>query len=156
MKKFQFKILILICTVVSIPTTLLMGVMRSSLSLVWIALLLIISGSIRSLGMDLYNTITFADIDQEIMSHANTLSNMFQQLSSVFAVAFAVIAINVGRALLGISGQFTIVFFACCCNALIFTTERYKVTKECRRFVTPIGVFLVSGCPSTQNWYHSR
>lgn len=110
MKKFRFKILILICTVVSIPTTIMMGVMKSSLPLVWMALLLIISGSIRSLGMTLYNTITFADIDQEIMSHANTLSNMFQQLSSVFAVAFAVIAINVGRAVLGASAQFVIVF----------------------------------------------
>ncbi|HEY4898983.1 MAG TPA: MFS transporter [Candidatus Nanopelagicaceae bacterium] len=110
MKKFRFKTLILICTVVSIPMSIMMGVMNSSLPLMWMGLLLIISGSIRSLGMTLYNTITFADIDQEIMSHANTLSNMFQQLSSVFAVAFAVIAINVGRAILGTSGQFTIVF----------------------------------------------
>ena len=110
MKKFRFKTLILICTVVSIPMAIMMGVMNSSLPLPWMALLLVISGSIRSLGMTLYNTITFADIDQEIMSHANTLANMIQQLSSVFAVAFAVIAINVGRAILGASGQFTIVF----------------------------------------------
>jgi MFS family permease len=110
MKKFRFKTLILICTVVGIPTTIMMGVMSSSLPLTWMALLLIIAGSMRSLGMTLYNTITFADIDQEIMSHANTLSNMFQQLSSVFAVAFAVIAINVCRAILGASVQFTMVF----------------------------------------------
>ena len=110
MKKFEFKILILICTLASIPTTIIMGVMKSSLPLAWMALLLITAGCIRSLGMTLYNTITFADIDQEIMSHANTLSNMTQQLSSVFAVAFAVIAINVGRVVLGASSQFVIAF----------------------------------------------
>jgi MFS family permease len=114
MKKFRFKILILISTVISIPTTLALGLVNSKLPLPWLACILLLAGSIRSLGMTLYNTITFADIDQEIMSHANTLSNMVQQLSTVFAVACAVIAINCGHALSGVKGEFTFVFgFAC-------------------------------------------
>jgi hypothetical protein len=60
--------------------------------------------------MTLYNTITFADTDQDVMSHANTIANMVQQLSSVIAVAVAVVALNLGRGAVGLSHQFTFAF----------------------------------------------
>ena len=110
MNKFRFKPLILFATLTSIPLTLAIGLTRSSLPFAWIAILLLITGGIRSLGMTFYNTITFADTDQEIMAHANTLSNMVQQLASVIAVAAAVISLNLGRVLVGIQNQFTFAF----------------------------------------------
>ena len=110
MKKFAFKSLILTTTFMSIPLTLFLGILGHSLSLALVASLLFITGGVRSLGMTLYNTITFADIDQEVMSHANSLSNMVQQLAAVIAVAAAVIAINVGRATAGTNYQFTFAF----------------------------------------------
>ena len=111
MKKFRFKPLILLCTFASIPLTISLGLLHSSIPYTWLALLLFIAGGIRSLGMTLYNTITYADIDQEIMSHANTLANMTQQLASVIAVALAVVAINAGRVWFGVSSQFGITFY---------------------------------------------
>ena len=110
MKKFSFKPLILLSTLLSVPLTLTLGLIHSSIPFVWIAVLLTITGGVRSIGMTLYNTITFADTDQEIISHANTLANMVQQLSTVIAVATAVIAINIGRALAGSKDQFTFAF----------------------------------------------
>ena len=110
MQRFSFKSLILICTVLSAPLTLFMGLMGRGLPTTWMALILVITGGVRSLGMTLYNTITYADIDQEVMSHANTLANMVQQLSSVIAVAVAVVAMNVGRVLAGISNSFLVAF----------------------------------------------
>ncbi len=110
MNKFRFKPLILFATLTSIPLTLAIGLTRSSLPFAWIAILLLITGGIRSLGMTFYNTITFADTDQEIMAHANTLSNMVQQLASVIAVAAAVISLNLGRVLVGIQNQFIFTF----------------------------------------------
>ena len=110
MKKFRFKPLILLATLISIPLTLALGLTRSSLPFTWLAILLLITGGVRSLGMTFYNTITFADTDQEIMSHANTLSNMVQQLSSVIAVATAVIAINLGRVFVGVRHEYTFAF----------------------------------------------
>lgn len=110
MKRFSFKPLILTCTVLSAPLTLVLGVMGRGLPTTWMALILIITGGVRSLGMTLYNTITYADIDQEVMSHANTLANMVQQLSSVIAVAGAVVAMNVGRVLVGVSNAFLVAF----------------------------------------------
>ena len=110
MNKFAFKPLILGTTLVSLPLTLSLGLVDHSLSLPLMALLLLVTGGVRSLGMTLYNTITFADIDQEVMSHANSVSNMVQQLSSVIAVAAAVIAINIGRATVGVQYQFAFAF----------------------------------------------
>lgn len=110
MNKFAFKPLILGTTLASIPLTLSLGLVNHSLSLPLMALLLLVTGGVRSLGMTLYNTITFADIDQEVMSHANSVANMVQQLSSVIAVAAAVIAINIGRATVGVKYQFAFAF----------------------------------------------
>jgi MFS family permease len=119
MQKFSFKPLILLSTLLSIPLTLTLGLLRSSIPFFWIAILLTVTGGVRSIGMTLYNTITFADTDLEIMSHANTLANMVQQLSTAIAVATAVIAINLGRALVGTSHQFTFAFGFAVCALLI-------------------------------------
>ena len=110
MKRFAFKPFILLVTLISAPLTLLLGLLPASLPTFWMGTLLLVTGGIRSLGMTLYNTITFADTDQEVMSHANTIANMVQQLSTVIAVAIAVVALNIGRASFGISNQFTFAF----------------------------------------------
>ncbi len=110
MKKYTFKPLLLWATLTSIPLTFSLGILGKALPLPLMALLLLITGGVRSLGMTFYNTITYADIDQDVMSHANTLANMVQQLSSVIAVAAAVIAINVGRISVGANYQFESAF----------------------------------------------
>ena len=110
MKKYTFKPLLLWATLTSIPLTFSLGILGKALPLPLMALLLLITGGVRSLGMTFYNTITYADIDQDVMSHANTLANMVQQLSSVIAVAAAVIAINVGRISVGVNYQFESAF----------------------------------------------
>jgi MFS family permease len=106
MERFRFKPLILLSTLLSIPLTLTLALLTPSLPFFVIALLLLITGGVRSIGMTLYNTITFADTDQERMSHANTIANMVQQLSSAAAVATAVIAIGIGRAIAGSHDQY--------------------------------------------------
>jgi EmrB/QacA subfamily drug resistance transporter len=106
MERFRFKPLILLSTLLSIPLTLTLALLTPSLPFFVIALLLLITGGVRSIGMTLYNTITFADTDQERMSHANTIANMVQQLSSAAAVATAVIAIGIGRAIAGSHNQY--------------------------------------------------
>ena len=110
MERFPFKPMILFSTLLSIPLTLTLGLLSSSIPFFWTALLLLVTGGIRSIGMTLYNTITFADTDQNTMSHANTISNMVQQLSSVIAVATAVIALSIGRSIVGPHNQFSFAF----------------------------------------------
>ena len=110
MERYPFKPMILISTFLSIPLTLSLGLISSKVPFILTALLLLVTGGVRSIGMTLYNTITFADTEQDRMSHANTVANMVQQLSSVIAVATAVIALAIGRSVVGSKNEFTFAF----------------------------------------------
>jgi len=110
MKYFRFKPLILFTTGISLIMAFAMATMSQNLSLIWMGILLVIAGSIRSLGMTLYNTLTYADLEQEMMAHANSLAAMTQQMASVFAVAVAVISMKFGNLAFGSANQFTVVF----------------------------------------------
>jgi MFS family permease len=110
MKHFRFKPLILFTTGISLIMAFAMATMNQNLSLFWMGILLISAGSIRSLGMTLYNTLTYADLEQEMMADANSLAAMTQQMASVFAVAVAVISMKFGNLVFGSANQFTVVF----------------------------------------------
>ena len=124
MNQFRFKPLILLAILLSAPLTLTLGLIGSSIPFIWLTLLLLFAGGIRSIGMTLFNTITFADTNQEIMAHANTITNMVQQLASVIAVAIAVIALNLGRVLAGAQNQF---IFAFSCAVLVLAISLWNV-----------------------------
>ena len=100
----------MIATSLSALSILLISTLKASTPLIFIWILLICSGSVRSLGYTCYNTITFADIEQPKMQQANSLASMIQQLTQVFAVAIAVLAMKFGTALFGKADQFTIAF----------------------------------------------
>jgi MFS family permease len=110
MKHFRFKPLILFTTGISLIMAFAMATMNQNLSLFWMGILLVSAGSIRSLGMTLYNTLTYADLEQEMMADANSLAAMTQQMASVFAVAVAVISMKFGNLVFGSANQFTVVF----------------------------------------------
>ena len=125
MNKFRFKPLLLLSILLSAPLTLILGLIRSSIPFIWLTLLLLFAGGIRTIGMTLFNTITFADTNQEVMAHANTITNMVQQLASVIAVAIAVIALNLGRVLAGTQNQFTFAFSSA---VLVLAISLWNVT----------------------------
>jgi len=125
MNNFRFKPLLLLSILLSAPLTLILGLIGSSIPFIWLTLLLLFAGGIRSIGMTLFNTITFADTNQEVMAHANTITNMVQQLASVIAVAIAVIALNLGRVLAGTQNQFTFAFSSA---VLVLAISLWNVT----------------------------
>ena len=125
MNKFRFKPLLLLSILLSAPLTLILGLIGSSIPFIWLTLLLLFAGGIRSIGMTLFNTITFADTNQAVMAHANTITNMVQQLASVIAVAIAVIALNLGRVLAGTQNQFTFAFSSA---VLVLAISLWNVT----------------------------
>ena len=125
MNKFRFKPLLLLSILLSAPLTLILGLIRSSIPFIWLTLLLLFAGGIRTIGMTLFNTITFADTNQEVMAHASTITNMVQQLASVIAVAIAVIALNLGRVLAGTQNQFTFAFSSA---VLVLAISLWNVT----------------------------
>jgi Major Facilitator Superfamily len=110
LKILPFRHILMIATSLSGVSILLISALKVSTPLILIWILLLFSGSVRSLGYTCYNTITFADIDQPKMQQANSLASMIQQLTQVFAVAIAVLALKLGVALFGNADQFTFAF----------------------------------------------
>ena len=109
-KNLPFRQILMIATSLSALSIFLIASLEASTPLILIWLLLLFSGSVRSLGYTCYNTITFADIEQPKMPQANSLASMIQQLTQVFAVAVAVLALKFGLALFGGADQFTFAF----------------------------------------------
>jgi MFS family permease len=68
-----------------------------------IFIFLFVGGLFRSLQFTALNTIAYADIPDNLMSRANTLYNMFQQLGLSFGVAFGALILNLTLDWRGIS-----------------------------------------------------
>jgi hypothetical protein len=76
----------------------LLATLRPDSSVVLIAVLLAVSGALRSIGFTAYNTIAFADIDAAILTDANTLSSAIQQLAVGLGAAFGALALRLALA----------------------------------------------------------
>lgn len=60
-----------------------------------IAAILVVSGALRSIGFTAYNSLAFADIDSERLTHANTFNATAQELFAGFGIALGAIALTV-------------------------------------------------------------
>lgn len=79
-------------------TLVLLGMVTPTTPFTVLAALLVLSGVFRSVGFTAYNTLAFADIDQEQMRDANTLSSTLQQLAAGLGVAAGAVALKLGEA----------------------------------------------------------
>ena len=79
-------------------TLVLLGMVTPGTPFAALAALLVLSGVFRSVGFTAYNTLAFADIGQEQMRDANTLSSTLQQLAAGLGVAAAAVALKLGEA----------------------------------------------------------
>lgn len=86
-------------------TTLACAAMTPSTPLALILPVLLVSGMARSMGFTAYSSMAFADMPKPLMSSANTLFSMTQQLAFGLGVALAVIFLRVGEAVLGAGGE---------------------------------------------------
>ncbi|WP_431309404.1 MFS transporter [Gordonia sesuvii] len=59
-----------------------------------IAVVLVISGALRSIGFSAYNTLAFADVDAAELGDANALHAAVQELGSAFGVALGAVAVS--------------------------------------------------------------
>jgi len=66
--------------------------------------LLAISGTFRSIGFTAYNSVAFADVEPEQMSHANTLMSTIQELGAGLGVAIGALLVSLGGGLAGSRG----------------------------------------------------
>ena len=66
--------------------------------------LLVLSGTFRSIGFTAYNSVAFADVQPEQMTHANTLMSTVQELGAGLGVAIGALLVSLGGSLAGTLG----------------------------------------------------
>ncbi len=79
----------------------LLATLSAASPLPWVVVLLLLSGTFRSIGFSAYNSLQFADIDSEHMSDANTLSSTLQQVAAALGIALAAVIVRLADRQLG-------------------------------------------------------
>jgi hypothetical protein len=102
-----------------------------------VVVVLVLSGTFRSIGFTAFNTIVFADVPQERMSSANTLTSTVQQLTMGLGVAVGALALSAGgpiaRALGGTGtgrAPFVVAFALVACLPLLAAAESVSLERR--------------------------
>jgi hypothetical protein len=72
----------------------LLAAMRPGLPVVAIAVVLFLSGVVRSIGFTAYNSIAFADVDDDELTHANTLNASVSELAGGLGISLSALLLS--------------------------------------------------------------
>jgi EmrB/QacA subfamily drug resistance transporter len=115
LNRFGFRTVLTAANLGLAATAVCAGLLTRGTPVALIIIVLLVSGVTRSINGTSYNTLSFSDVPQAEMAHANSLASTVQQLSAGYGVAIATIGVRAGisfRALLGHSTTFTSYTFA--------------------------------------------
>ncbi len=74
-------------------------------SIWWIGLVLLVNGMTRSMQFTALSTVSFADIDKDAMTDANSLSNTIGQLASAAGITLAAMALRFAETITSATGN---------------------------------------------------
>ncbi|OMC37340.1 MFS transporter [Mycobacterium sp. GA-1841] len=95
MRRFGIRTVLLVNGVASVVCFGLLAVLRPGVPVVVMAVVLYLSGALRSIGFTAYNSLAFSDVDGDDLTHANTVNASVQELAAGLGVAVA--ALLLGR-----------------------------------------------------------
>jgi EmrB/QacA subfamily drug resistance transporter len=82
-----------------------MAFLQATTPLFSLLVLLVLSGTFRSIGFTAYNTVAFADVPPDRMTSANTLMSAVQELGAGLGVAVAALLVQLGGSVVHLSGS---------------------------------------------------
>lgn len=94
MRRFGIKRVLLVNGIVSVGWFALLAVLQPGLPVWAIAVILYVSGALRSIGFTAYNTLAFADIEGDNLTHGNTLNASVQELAAGVGIAVAALLLS--------------------------------------------------------------
>jgi MFS family permease len=97
--RFGFRSMLLAATTGLAATAVAAGLLTADTPVAVVALVAVLSGVARSVGLTGYTTLGLSDVPSELMRDANALASTVQQLFSGLGVAAATVALRVGGAL---------------------------------------------------------
>jgi MFS family permease len=94
MRRFGIKRVLLVNGVVSVAWFGLLAAVHPGMPVVVIAAVLYVSGALRSIGFTAYNSLAFADVEGDELTHANTLNAAVQELGAGLGIALAALLLT--------------------------------------------------------------
>jgi EmrB/QacA subfamily drug resistance transporter len=94
MRRFGIRRVLLVNGVVSVAWFGLLAILAPGLPMAVIAVILFVSGALRSIGFTAYNSLAFSEVDGEDLTHANTLNASVQELAAGLGIAVAALLLS--------------------------------------------------------------
>jgi EmrB/QacA subfamily drug resistance transporter len=94
MRRFGIRRVLLVNGIASVFGFLLLAAVRPGIPVAVLALVLVVSGVLRSIGFTTYNSLAFADVHGDELTHANTLNASMSELASGLGIAVAAVALS--------------------------------------------------------------
>ena len=95
MRRFGIKRVLLVNAVLSVGWFGLLATLHVETPTPVIVAVLYVSGALRSIGFTAYNSLAFADVDGDDLTHANTLNAAVQELAAGLGIAIAALLVTV-------------------------------------------------------------
>ncbi len=95
MRRYGIKRVLLVNAMLSVAWFGLLSVLSPDTPVVVIVAVLYVSGALRSIGFTAYNSLAFADVDGDELTHANTLNATVQELAAGLGIAIAALLLTV-------------------------------------------------------------
>ncbi|CRZ18055.1 MFS transporter [Mycolicibacterium neworleansense] len=94
MRRFGIRTVLLTNGLASVACFGLLAALRPGLPVVVMAVVLYLSGALRSIGFTAYNSLAFSDVEGEELTHANTLNASVQELAAGLGIAVAALLLS--------------------------------------------------------------
>ncbi|WP_375479286.1 MFS transporter [uncultured Jatrophihabitans sp.] len=128
----------LICASVAVAATVAVaGLFTATTPILIILTVTVLSGAARSLGLTSYNALSFSEVPEDQMRHANSLAATVQQLFAGLGVAAATVALRVGAPIgSAVFGRhtpatpYTIAFLLLALVALLATAQAFRLPRD--------------------------
>ena len=94
MRRYGIRRVLLVNGVLSVGCFGMLATLDVTTPVAVIALILFVSGALRSIGFTAYNSVAFADVDAAELAHANTLNAAVQELAAGIGIAVAAVLLG--------------------------------------------------------------
>lgn len=94
MRRYGIRNVLLVNGVTSVVCFGLLAALRPGLPVALMAVVLYLSGALRSIGFTAYNSLAFSDVEGEHLTHGNTLNASVQELAAGLGVAVAALLLS--------------------------------------------------------------
>jgi EmrB/QacA subfamily drug resistance transporter len=94
MRRYGIRRLLLVNGLLSVGCFGLLATLHAGMPVVLMALVLFVSGALRSTGFTAYNSLAFSEVDGDELTHANTLNASVQELATGLGIAVGALALS--------------------------------------------------------------